>query len=334
MNDAGGPAISVVIPTYNRVERLKSVLDGLTKQTLDRSEFEVIVVSDGCTDATDDFLRSGPTLAVRHIEQENSGPAAARNHGLRLSVGRLVLFIDDDVVPSPRLLKTHLEAHGDSTSTVVIGPMLNAADFAYSPWVAWEQSMLYKQYAAMRDNRYPPTFRQFYTGNASAPRDLLVAAGGFDTTFRRAEDVELAYRLSELGATFVFDESAEAFHYAVRSYESWLATSSAYGANDIAFARDHGQTWLIPKMIDEFGARNLLTRFLVLSLLTHERPTHAVTRGLRHVALVGHKVSPRIGAAALSAVYGLNYYVGAATASGNPATFRRMLRGKVPPATF
>ena len=63
-----------------------------------------------------------------------------------------------------------MKAHGDSTSTVVIGPMLNAPGFGYRPWVAWEQAKLYKQYEAMRLGVYSATFRQFYTGNASLPQ--------------------------------------------------------------------------------------------------------------------------------------------------------------------
>ena len=70
------------------------------------------------------------------------------------------------------------------------------------------------------------SFRQFYTGNASVPRELVVKAGGFDTAFRRAEDIELSYRLDQLGATFVFDETAMAHHLAERSFESWLAAAA------------------------------------------------------------------------------------------------------------
>src|SRR6185369_12818569 len=106
MSDSGTPAISVVIPTFNRLPRLQRVLSALAEQTVSASEFEVVVVSDGSTDGTDDYLAKGDTpVPVRHARQDNAGPAAARNHGVRLARGRLILFVDDDVVASPALVE-------------------------------------------------------------------------------------------------------------------------------------------------------------------------------------------------------------------------------------
>ena len=65
MTEAALPAISVVIPTFNRLARLKRVLQALSQQTLDEREFEVIAVSDGCTDGTDDYLAAHDAVARR-----------------------------------------------------------------------------------------------------------------------------------------------------------------------------------------------------------------------------------------------------------------------------
>ena len=82
-------------------------------------------------------------------------------------------------------------------TTVVMGPMLTPNDFAMPAWVAWEQAMLMKQYDDMNAGNWQPTARQFYTGNTSLARQHLIQTGGFDTSFRRGEDVELAYRLAD-----------------------------------------------------------------------------------------------------------------------------------------
>ena len=318
------PAISVVVPTFNRLSRLKQVLEALSQQTLDNNLFEVVVVSDGSTDGTDEYL-SGPTpLAVVHARQDNAGPGATRNHGVRLARGRLVLFIDDDIVATPTLVEQHLRAHGDSTSSVVIGPMSNAPGFKYSPWVAWEQAKLYKQYRAMHDGVYAASFRQFYTGNASLPRELFLRAGGFDTSFRRAEDIELSYRLDQLGATFVFDETAIAHHFAERSFASWLAAADAYGRNDVTFARDHDQHWLLPAMATEFKERSVFTRFLVRVCLTRPRLGTFAARALRAIGCAPWMI-PRVASLALSGLYGLTYYRSAGTEYGDTAEFRDML---------
>ena len=98
--------VSVVIPTFNRQQRLHRVLTGLAQQTIDVEMLEVIVVSDGSTDGTDAYFESRRTpLPVDFVRQANQGPAAARNHGVVRATGDLVLFIDDDVMPDARLVE-------------------------------------------------------------------------------------------------------------------------------------------------------------------------------------------------------------------------------------
>jgi len=325
MTEVATPAISVVIPTFNRLARLKRVLEALSLQTCDERQFEVVVVSDGCTDGTDDYLAAATTpVPVLHARQDNGGPGAARNHGIQLARGPLILFLDDDVLATPTLVERHLQAHGHSRSTVVIGPMLNAPGFRYTPWVEWEQAKLYKQYEAMRVGVYSATFRQFYTGNASVPKELVVQAGGFDTAFRRAEDIELSYRLDQLGATFVFEEAAMAHHLAERSFESWLAAAAAYGRNDVTFARDHDQQWLLPVMAVEFRQRSPLTQHLVRLCVTRPRLAAFSTRALMTICQRKRAI-PRVSGAALSGLYGLTYYSAAAKEYGDVKAFKSML---------
>ena len=114
-----------------------------------------------------------------------------------------------------------------------------------TPWVRWEQEMLMKQYRAMLRGDWAATARQFYTGNASLRRSHILAAGGFDEGFRRAEDVELAYRLANKGLDFVFNMQAVGMHFAERSFRAWLDMAYAYGRNDVIFARDRNQKWLL-----------------------------------------------------------------------------------------
>src|SRR6267378_524730 len=97
---------SVVIPTYNRLDMLLRVLDALERQA-DAPEFEVIVVDDGSTDGTASTVakRAGDRLLFR--SQPNGGPGNARNHGVTLASGRVVVFIGDDTVPEPTFLAEH-----------------------------------------------------------------------------------------------------------------------------------------------------------------------------------------------------------------------------------
>ena len=156
--------LSIIVPTYNRLERLKRVLAGLESQSYDPASFQVIVVSDGSTDGTAEFLSTASySFDLQPVLQENQGVAVARNNGIAAADGDLLLFIDDDVVPKPELVAEHLACHQTyGEKTVVLGPMLSPPDFQMSPWVNWEQAMLVKQYNAMVNGVYEPTSRQFY----------------------------------------------------------------------------------------------------------------------------------------------------------------------------
>lgn len=93
------PLISVIIPTYNKVGHLELTLSCLGKQDLPSEVYEVIVINDGSTDGTEDFLRRQKVdYNLRSFHQPNYGQAIARNFGLRQANGELVVFIDDDLL--------------------------------------------------------------------------------------------------------------------------------------------------------------------------------------------------------------------------------------------
>ena len=83
MND---PFLSVVVPTYNRRSSLKRLLDGLVGQTYPSSQFEVIVVDDGSSDETVDFIRAASyPYGLRLIQQPHAipGPGNRLKHRMR-----------------------------------------------------------------------------------------------------------------------------------------------------------------------------------------------------------------------------------------------------------
>jgi glycosyltransferase involved in cell wall biosynthesis len=316
--------VSIVIPTYNRLARLKQVIAAIEGQTYPLGDIEVIVVSDGSTDGTHEYLSAIKTpLDLRFVPQANAGPAAARNNGIRNAQSDIVLFIDDDVVPAPQLVAEHMRLQAGRSNLVVLGPMLNPPDFALSPWVAWEQAMLEKQYAAMRRGDWGATARQFYTGNTSLPRQALLSSGGFDERFRRAEDIELAYRLEQQQVEFTFTMAAVGYHYAERSFNSWLQIPYSYGRYEIVFSRE-GQAHLLGFVIKEFNGRNRLTRLVVESCLDRPRLSNAVQVVAKRIADISYSagaVSARISKVAYSAIFNLRYYQGVADELGGRSIF-------------
>ena len=87
------PSVSVIIPTYNRLDFLQAAVDSVLKQTY--TNFELIVVDDGSSDGTyERYSTCKPPVA--YARTEHSGVSAARNHGIRLASGQLIAFLDSD----------------------------------------------------------------------------------------------------------------------------------------------------------------------------------------------------------------------------------------------
>jgi glycosyltransferase involved in cell wall biosynthesis len=276
--------LSVVIPTYNRRERLARVLAALGRQTAGPERFEVVVVDDGSSDGTSEWLaRQRPAFGLRALRLTNGGPARARNAGIEAAQGQIILFIDDDVEPIPELLQEHLSSHREADNLVVIGPLASLPHYA-QPWVAWEQAKVEAQYAAMTRGDWAPTFRQFWTGNASLQKRHLLAAGSFDPTYLRAEDVELGLRLQGLGLDFRFNHRARGMHYAERSLSSWENVCRSYGYNDVTIFGKLGDPHMLSILTASWRNLNPAVRFVVTSCLNHP-VRHGVMRSLLRAQL-------------------------------------------------
>jgi glycosyltransferase involved in cell wall biosynthesis len=116
-------SVSVIIPTHNRAALLPRTLESLARQTLPASDYELIVVADGCTDGTMQILRSWKApYALTSIEQTpGRGAAAARNAGAARASADLLIFLDDDMEASPQLLSEHVRSHRQRPGCVVLG---------------------------------------------------------------------------------------------------------------------------------------------------------------------------------------------------------------------
>lgn len=326
------PTVSVVLPTHGRRTALLRTLRALGRQSIPADTFEVVVICDGDIDGSAAACR---TLAAELpyvlcvLEQENQGPAAARNRGVQVARAALIVFLDDDVVPDERLLAAHLNAQADQEARVAIGPLLPPPDVRLNPWGAWEEATLCRQYDSMMAGRWDATYRQFYTGNASILRRHIVEAGGFDPTFRRAEDVELALRLRDHGLHFLFIPEARGWHYVSRSFESWLRMSTAYGAAEVAMAR----RWphVLELVAQEYPYRNKVVRLANPLCMGRPRAMRAMTAFMGWVVrqAAALRLAP-LSNLACSLIFNLRYYDALAAALGGRGAFHHLLRGEHP----
>ena len=108
--------LSVVIPTFERSKILNMTLNALTKQTLKKNNFEVIVVDDGSNDkghtkkVVEGFKKKYPNF--HYVWQKNQKQGVARNNGVKRSKGEIILFLGDDIIPANKnFLAEHLKFH-------------------------------------------------------------------------------------------------------------------------------------------------------------------------------------------------------------------------------
>lgn len=207
--------ISVIIPTYNRLEKLKKTLDSLMAQTLDDKNFEVILVDDGSEKGVEESLPDyiKVRLNLKIFRQENKGPAAARNLGVSEARGEIIFFCGDDTLLCPDLLARHLKTHQKKKDVAVLGLTLWEEDGRVTDFMRYlAPAGPQFHYNTIKDQDNAG-FDHFYTSNISLEKKWL-AEEKFDTRFREAafEDIDLGLRLEKKGLKIVYDEEALAFH--------------------------------------------------------------------------------------------------------------------------
>ena len=116
------PAVTVVIPLYNRASLIRSTIQSVLDQTF--QDFEIVVVDDGSTDEPDEVIRAIDDRRLRFVRQENAGANTARNHGIELARGKAIAFLDSDDTYLPHHLESAMEALGDATDRVVYGKII------------------------------------------------------------------------------------------------------------------------------------------------------------------------------------------------------------------
>lgn len=227
--------ISVVIPTYNRLPQLSEVLDHLLASDVEGFEdVEVIVVDDGSRDSAESVVASKVTsdpFRLRWLYQQNSGPAAARNNGLRSAANAVVLFIDDDVLVSKELLRQHVQAHIDRKGSVIFG---------LYPYVKPERETPSYRYldAIEREARMEVTAGEngYVEANIVASGNLSVEKaqfpeGVYDETLKTpmSEEIELAIRLWRSNIPIFYVPAIEALHTQPTTIEGKCIQDYKYG---------------------------------------------------------------------------------------------------------
>lgn len=193
----GAPEVTVVVPTYQRVDLLRRLLPSL--EVLAGEGVEVIVVDDGSRDATPELLAEQSWAVV--VSQANAGAAAARNAGWRRATAPIVAFLDDDCLPDPGWPTGLLPAFEDP-QVVGVGGRIR------STGASWLDAFVEVERLVDHGRDLGDGVDYLVTANAAFRVEALVAVEGFDDGFPGAagEDVDLSWRLRAAGGRLVRSE--------------------------------------------------------------------------------------------------------------------------------
>jgi GT2 family glycosyltransferase len=241
--------LSVIVPTRNKLPRLRLMLGALGRAAPPTGGSELIIVDDGSTDGTGEWLAGYGeawvgALPLRIVREHGAGRSSARKRGAQESEGELLLFLDDDVLVTAEHLQVLAGAHEGRRDVVARGPILElpwlrhlddpaapsqatgliaslALDaealrtggpgpFAAQPRPSWLERAV-QEHAA----RGALPYWACAGANLSVHRATFEAAGGFDPALGRTwglEDLELGLRLEALGVVFRQLDQAVVYH--------------------------------------------------------------------------------------------------------------------------
>ena len=199
------PLVSIVLPTFGRLQYLRPTIGSIYRQTL--QDWELLIADDGSDEETRAYLRTLESDSrVRPVWLAHSGiPAIVRNAALKAARGEYIAFLDSDDLWAPEKLARQVETLrarptcGWSFTAVshIDGFGRPLAEPVFGPWIPSEGAIF------ERLVRGPVLIR---TPSVLARRELIVQAGGFDESIRSAEDYDLWLRLALASDVALLDE--------------------------------------------------------------------------------------------------------------------------------
>jgi glycosyltransferase involved in cell wall biosynthesis len=184
------PPVSIIVPVYNAETTLPDTVDSIQRQTF--QNFELIVIDDGSTDDTLEWLRRVRDPRLQVFSYANEGLAVARNRGIERSRGEFISFIDSDDLWTPDKLELQLQALRQQPEA--------ALAYSWTAFVDEHGDFLFAKEASRHEGDvYAELLRHCFVASGSnilVRRSCALAVGGFDTALPAAADWEFCLRIA------------------------------------------------------------------------------------------------------------------------------------------
>jgi MoaA/NifB/PqqE/SkfB family radical SAM enzyme/glycosyltransferase involved in cell wall biosynthesis len=300
--------ISIIIPTYNRKEKLKRCLESLFKQSYPLELFEIIVVDDGSRDGTQEMVKmlSKNYPNLRYFYQFNKGPAAARNLGIKQAQGRIIAFTDNDCILEDSWVRKMLEAHKIDNSVMAIGGVTKVNDRNIKSLVS--QFLSNGAIKIYNNGKAQTIFLP--TCNISLKKEYLREEFNESFILPAGEDLDFSWRLFKRGNRLVYKQDIEILHDCHSNLISFLRQAYMYGRGNYLVQHIHKDH----PLLKEIKTKNnfifligLLINFIKIPRFSYSLGTSLIyaCRNLRfhekfqvYIYFVLHKVMYLIGNAA------------------------------------
>ncbi|MDQ7823729.1 MAG: glycosyltransferase [Candidatus Eremiobacteraeota bacterium] len=226
--------VSLIIPSAMAHDGLRHTLQNAALLMYPPRQLEVIVVNNSEKTIPEEWLLALP-FSHKVVTEKKRCRAAARNRGIRESRGRLLIFLDDDVLPEPQLAKAHWEMHLRYPGSAVLGEVLPCPGTSPA-----DRLHLAETFRGQHDGK--ALEYGTVTCNLSVHREAIEKAGFFDEQFTLYgfEDLELGFRLvKDAGVTLRYAKGARAWHYRELSIREACTNYFQAGASFVRFILKH-----------------------------------------------------------------------------------------------